>query len=140
MDQNGIKTFKDGILKNGIKWDKVMEPFVQIRRLDVASFLEDLDIGEHGFDGLLDDGHIGVDGVAVMLDVARMQPIHPLGLLVDAHLDVVQTRIRMFGLAVHFLGDALQPLQSLDFLVDGLVAFLVQCQQVVPVTFQYVRS
>ena len=115
-----------------------LDALVQIGRLHIAAIFKELDVGEHGLDGLFDSDQFGVDGVAIVHGVARMEPIQPLGFFIDAEFNFIQPRIRLFRFAVNFFCDPLEPFESLHFFVDGNVAFLVQSHQLIPVALQHV--
>ena len=101
-------------------------PPVQVVGLVVSVVPEDLDIVEHAFDGLLSPGELLLDVVAVGLGVTRVEVVNALGLVLDPGLDVVQAGVRVLGLLVDLLGQALELLQAGDLVVDELIALLVQ--------------
>ena len=105
------------------QWSTIL-PSVQILCLAESVVTQDLNVAEHGLDGLLCSGKFSLDLVTVVLGVFRMKMVDPLGLVLYPGLDVVQLTVSYLGFLVNLFCKSLKLFQAFDLLVDHLVFLL----------------
>ena len=77
--------------------------------------------------------------IAVVLCVLGVKVVHPLGLILDPGLDIVELGVRHLGLLVNLLGQTLEFFESGNFFVNDVISFLVDHHQLVPTSLEAVR-